>query len=294
MRRVARSAPPGFDLEPLAGGVLLLRSTLRDSALARLLRSGRWEERVERLYEGRGSTGVLAAGGERFVVRGYRHGGLLRRLTGERYASPNRAFREAALYDELQRRGVPTLEAVAVVARRRFPFGFGLALLTREVAGARDLLAYLSAFPPLPEAREALRRAGETVRLLHEASFRHADLHPKNLLVTADSVLVIDLDRGAFAPAFTQTLRRRNLARMLRYFRRVEERSERALVGTTDLVRFLRAYAGPGWKSLAPEVLAHFRRTLPAHRLGWILDRLLAGRRIAPPLSIAQGRGGSS
>ncbi|HET6201759.1 MAG TPA: lipopolysaccharide kinase InaA family protein [Planctomycetota bacterium] len=291
---MARSAPPGFDLEPLGKGLLLLRSTLRGSPLARALRSGRFEQALEERYEGRGSVGVLDAGGERFVVRRYRHGGLLRRVTGECYASPNRAFREAALYEDLQRRGVPTLEAVAVVARRRVPFGFHLALLTREVPRARDLLSYLSGAPPLREARAVLRRAGETVALLHEAGFRHADLHPKNLLVSEGAVLVIDLDRGAFVPSLSPALRRGALARLLRYLHRVESRSSRTLVTATDLVRFLRAYAGSTWRSLAPEVLAQFRRTLPAHRAGWLLERLVAGRRLAPALAVPQERGEGS
>ena len=92
-------------------------------------------------FHGRERLGLLRLeDGGTALVRPYRHGGMLRRLTGGVFFTwPPRPFMELATTEEARRRGVPTLEIlVACVERLCGPLYRGW-LVTRELEGARDL-----------------------------------------------------------------------------------------------------------------------------------------------------------
>ncbi|TFH87584.1 3-deoxy-D-manno-octulosonic acid kinase [Billgrantia azerbaijanica] len=170
---------------------------------------------------GRGASLFLDAGDAQWVLRPYRRGGMIARLSERRYLwtgdSRTRAFRELRLTATLHERGLPVPRPVAAGVTRHGPT-YEAALLTVRIPGARALAELLAA----GEADEALlHRVGATIRRFHDAGLDHVDLNARNLLVDpVGRVWLIDLDRCR--------LRRpgrwheRNLARLARSLAKLE------------------------------------------------------------------------
>jgi tRNA A-37 threonylcarbamoyl transferase component Bud32 len=107
-----------------------------------------------------------------------------------------------------------------------------------------EAVLYGEAPPCAVARREIVRRAGASVRRLHDAGVPHPDLHPKNLLVAPDGrVLVIDLDRAR--PADGLLPEETRLENLVRLGRSIEKHRLRGMrVGRRDALRFLTGYAG--------------------------------------------------
>ncbi|SDL54492.1 3-deoxy-D-manno-octulosonic acid kinase [Modicisalibacter muralis] len=137
---------------------------------------------------------LLGIGGQQWVLRPYRRGGMAARLSESRYVwtglARTRGFRELRLTAELHARGLPVPAPVAAHVRRH-GLSYAAALLTVRLPGARALAE------SLPRADTALlERVGATIRCFHDAGLDHVDLNARNLLVTPDErVWLIDLDR---------------------------------------------------------------------------------------------------
>jgi 3-deoxy-D-manno-octulosonic acid kinase len=230
--------------------------------------------------------GIEAPGGT-LVVRRYRHGGLLRWLTGSRFLSPQRPFVELCLQRELARAGFRSPEVVAARAVRAQPWGWSLAVATRRIADALDLGQVLAQRRAgqldLASWRALLREAGRFVARLHAAGFLHADLTPRNLLVERSplqarrpELWVLDLDRSRWVAGLSDEARWANLARLARHADRLERERELA-VGRTDRMRFLRGWCPEreprhrAWRAIA----ARGRAASAFHALGWLLERRL-------------------
>lgn len=222
----------------------------------------------------------------RFVVRHYAHGGLLRRLLGDRFFLGSRPFREMMITEEIRKRGIPTVHVVAALCHRGWgPFYRG-ELITEEIPGARDVVSLLFDFGKAPSKREHLlrretvRHAGRAVRLMHDRGVYHGDLNLKNILVqTANrhdpGVFIIDFDRSKIRKSLSTRHRMRNL---LRLNRSVEKwNTKGAGISYTDKARFFQAYADGD-----SEIVHTMRRHLKGarirarwYRIGWLADRLL-------------------
>jgi hypothetical protein len=63
---------------------------------------------------------VLISKGPRgaLAIRRYRHGGLLRRLTGDLFFFGNRPLQELVVTEEARSAGVPTLKILAAIRQR--------------------------------------------------------------------------------------------------------------------------------------------------------------------------------
>ncbi|MFY0991656.1 3-deoxy-D-manno-octulosonic acid kinase [Halomonas sp. C05BenzN] len=150
---------------------------------------------------GRGASLFLDAGADQWVLRPYRRGGMVARLSATRYLwtglERTRAFRELRLTAELFSRGLPVPRPVAAgVARHGLTYE--AALITVRIAGARALAELLTS----GEADEALlMHVGHTVRRFHDAGLDHVDLNARNLLIDRDDrAWLIDLDRCRLRP----------------------------------------------------------------------------------------------
>lgn len=227
-------------------------------------------------YQGRGSTAIVRIGGNALVVRRFLPGGLFRRFRASSFRSHERPFRELATYRYLLSSGVPTLEPVAAVARRRAARWI-LHLLTERLEPAEELLSILLAPGTTRRHRIAVvAAAGESVRRMHASGVFHADLHLKNLLWREGVVHVIDLDRAVREETLGRLARVRNLERLWRYaHRRLGTQESRLL---RDALAFLRAYEGSRRErhELLRAVVRRYRSGLWRHRLGWFLERLFA------------------
>jgi Lipopolysaccharide kinase (Kdo/WaaP) family len=277
-------------------GLRLLESArgslaVREDLAQRMLASGLGPDDAPRLTPldlvGKRNLEGIEGAGDAFVVRRYRHGGLLRWLTGSRFRSPERPFVELCLQRELARAGIRSPEVVAARAVRSRPWGWSLAVVTLRVHDALDLgqaLAQQQAGQlDLAQSRALLREAGRCVARMHAAGFLHADLTPRNLLVERAALRderpdlwVLDLDRSRWVPELSDELRWENLARLARHVERLGR--ERGLaVGRTDRMRFLCGWCperGPrrrAWRAIAERG----RSGGALHAVGWLLERRL-------------------
>ena len=180
--------------------------------------------REESRFHGRERLAVLPLdNGGSALARLYRHGGMLRCLTGGVFFTwPARPFRELAITEEARRRGLPTVEILAAsVERVCGPFYRGW-LVTRELEGARDLWAVLQddRFAAAPR-QSLLAVVAQTIRQMHRQGIYHGDLNLKNILIRreADQLrsYIIDFDKARFfAGEVPAAKAERNLARLLR------------------------------------------------------------------------------
>ncbi|MCA1768451.1 MAG: 3-deoxy-D-manno-octulosonic acid kinase [Halomonas sp.] len=170
---------------------------------------------------GRGVSLFLAADSDReWVLRPYRRGGFVARLSGTRYLwtglERTRAFRELRLTADLHQRGLPVPTPVAAAVNRH-EFTYEAALITERIRGARALASRLEE----RLADEALLiEVGRTIRRFHNAGLDHVDLNARNLLVDKrDRVWLIDLDRcGLRSQGRWQAANLARLARSLTKF----------------------------------------------------------------------------
>jgi 3-deoxy-D-manno-octulosonic acid kinase len=192
---------------------------LGDAALEAAFEPGFWAARGEliEVTGGRGSAWFISGDG-RWVLRHYRRGGWIARLSRDRYLWAGetrvRAFAEYRVLAELVRGGLPVPNPVAARYRRSGPF-YRCDLITQRIAGARPLSSVLS-LGPVNE--DTWREVGAAVARLHAAGADHADLNAHNILVGIDgAVSVIDFDRGMLrTPGESGAWAARNLSRLHR------------------------------------------------------------------------------
>jgi 3-deoxy-D-manno-octulosonic acid kinase len=158
-----------------------------------------WRARgeLQEVTAGRGAAWFVSRGDRRWVLRHYRRGGFIARLSADAYVwngeDKVRAFAEWRLLAVLAERGLPVPKPVAA-RYRRAGLLYRCDLITERIAAAEPLSAMLSR-AALSESR--WREIGAVIARLHAAGADHADLNAHNLLLTpAGAVSVIDFDRG--------------------------------------------------------------------------------------------------
>ena len=178
------------------------------------------EARPFRPPGGRGPLALVPAGdlGEA-VVRPYRRGGLPARLSDDRYLAGDRAFRELDLTLYFEAAGIPVATPLAAVQSSARP-GYRAALVTLRVRDATPAARVLAGEPG--GRRDALRRMGRSIRMLHGAGGFHPDLNVHNFLVPrspGSPAVILDLDRVRRlpfpVPALVGRLNLRRLRRSL-------------------------------------------------------------------------------
>ncbi|GGY79000.1 3-deoxy-D-manno-octulosonic acid kinase [Marinobacter zhanjiangensis] len=154
----------------------------------------RWGDRAQPVSAGgRGSAWFVGTDQGDMVLRHYRRGGLVARVSERNYVYTGwrntRSYREFQLLRELHDQGLPVPEPVAACANRRWMW-YHAAILIRRIPGA----------VPFPEVGnlhdEALwAKVGKTIRRFHNAGLDHVDLNCDNILLKGGDVYLIDLDR---------------------------------------------------------------------------------------------------
>jgi 3-deoxy-D-manno-octulosonic acid kinase len=168
-----------------------------------------WRARGELIAAaaGRGSAWFIASGdhqsgdhqsgGRQWVLRHYRRGGFIARLSRDGYVWAGedrvRAFAEWRLLDIMRRRGLPVPKPVAARYQRE-GLCYRCDLITERIVDAEPLSAVLARGAL---AESAWRAVGAAVARLHHAGVDHADLNAHNVLLDIDGVVsVIDFDRA--------------------------------------------------------------------------------------------------
>jgi 3-deoxy-D-manno-octulosonic acid kinase len=169
---------------------------------------------------GRGSAWFVGSGAHPWVLRHYRRGGFMARISEDRYwwsaEDRVRSFSEWRLLHFLAQGGLNTPKPVAAFYRRK-RWTYRCDLITERISQAQALSAALEAGP----LTAALWRAvGAALARLHRHGVDHADLNAHNILIDSCGVVsVIDFDRGRLRAPGAWTLR--NLARLERSLQKI-------------------------------------------------------------------------
>lgn len=146
---------------------------------------------------GRGSAWFISTPLEDYVLRHYRRGGLMARITTDRYfwvgLEHTRAWQEWKLMAHIQRRGLPGPIPLAARVVRHGLF-YTADILTRRIKNTVSLSEYLSEKKLSAAGWQAI---GSCIRKFHKAHIYHADLNAHNLLLDEnENVYMIDFDKG--------------------------------------------------------------------------------------------------
>jgi 3-deoxy-D-manno-octulosonic acid kinase len=238
----------------LPGGAMLYDGSRLSNLAATWFDPQHWEARgeVEGTARGRGSAHYIKTDGKRFVLRHYRRGGLVARLSNDRYfwhgADETRPFAEWQLTYRLHRAGLPVPAPLAaryqqtgmtytgdIITERLNTVG---SLAECLATGALSILTWIS--------------IGRCIRRFHDLGVCHADLNAHNLLLNEDAqVYMIDFDQCQLRKA--GLWRDGNLVRLRRSLEKVTYSLPRDRFGEADWHGLLDGYRQTsGDQPLAP------------------------------------------
>lgn len=241
--------PVGFKkLHPQRARMIVVRETLEPHLDAERFFDEAQSAEQTSPFHGRGQLCLYRFdNGEAALVRAYRHGGMLRHVTGHFFFTwPPRPFRELAVTEEVRRRGVPTPEVLGACVERIWgPFYRGW-LLTRELTGGHDFWAALrNRLSTDPVAEPLIEAVARSLGTMHRRGVCHADLNLKNILVRHErsgiKSYIIDFDKARLFPGAVPPHRvEKNLRRLYRSVRKLDP--ERHWLPEKDWRLLLRCY----------------------------------------------------
>ena len=194
--------PTGTEVrhKEVPGGAMLYDASRAGNADIAWLDHDWWAKRgaVRASSEGRGAALFVDADGRRLVLRHYRRGGWMARLSVDRYlwqhAAATRSFVEWHLLYLMRRAALPVPVPIAACYRRTGRYTYSADLLTEQIAGASSLATRLAA-APLPLM--GWIAIGRCLRRFHDDGVYHADLNAHNVLLDDEQrVWLVDFDRG--------------------------------------------------------------------------------------------------
>jgi len=174
---------------------------------------------------GRGAAWFVSGGFGEAVLRHYRRGGLVARLSRDTYVwrgeQAVRSLAEFRLLASMHAEGLPVPAPLAAAYWRR-GIGYRAALLVERIPAVRALAEWLG------ESADAApwETVGAMLARFHAAGVHHADLNAHNILVDAcGGTWLIDFDRGRRrTPGRWRQANLRRLARSLAKLARGDDR----------------------------------------------------------------------
>lgn len=148
---------------------------------------------------GRGGAWFIDEAAGPLVLREYRRGGLVARLSESSYIflgeRRTRSFVEFRLLNHLAVAGLPVPVPVAAMCRRVSAMRYQASILIQKIEGTQPLANLIGLLDP-----GAWKALGGVIRRFHDAGVYHADLNCFNVLVRNTDFYLIDFDKGRLAP----------------------------------------------------------------------------------------------
>ncbi|MGH8186012.1 MAG: 3-deoxy-D-manno-octulosonic acid kinase [Steroidobacteraceae bacterium] len=228
------------------GGILYDASRLRKPG-HELFEPDHWRGQgaLQEVGGGRASVAILQAGNGRWLLRHYRRGGWIAKLSHDGYLwlgeSRTRSFSEWRLLAELRRRNLPVPAPIA--ARYvRGTFTYRADLITEYLASSRTLADAITG-NALPASHWSA--VGAVIAAFHREGVHHADLNANNILLreaapATPQVYLLDFDRGRIRPrgAWESDV----LARLRRSLEKIERLRHDVRCGEREWTSLLEGY----------------------------------------------------
>lgn len=168
---------------------------------------------------GRGQAHVTELGELSVVLRHYRRGGLVAKLSQDRFLgrdpAQSRAMREYQLLRRMRSWGLPVPAPVAARCVVR-GLGYRADIMVTLLPGTRNLVQRLAVAPLPPQAWQTI---GQAIRRMHDRQVFHADLNAHNLLLDdAGGAWIVDFDKCDIRSG--DAWKQGNLQRLLRSLRK--------------------------------------------------------------------------
>ncbi|MFN3531553.1 MAG: lipopolysaccharide kinase InaA family protein [Candidatus Brocadia sp.] len=218
---------------------------------------------------------------ERFVVRNYRHGGLLGKLFGGVFYDGNRPLNEVFLNEIAARKGVPSAEVIAIAKRKLWCVFYKADFISKEIPGAVDLVQFLKESSPalIQKSKKSIIFAlVRLIRNMHDAGIFHADLHLKNILLKGDTngefqAYIIDLDKSVVLKELNIEHRIKNLLRLDRSLEKLRWLSGAIKISQKDVSTF----GNPHGFSLSPVELSgkNYSSKISVPQNDWSGERMM-------------------
>ena len=181
-----------------------------------------WRERdlVVAEVPGRGSVLFIRHANDVWVLRHYRRGGFVARVTEDNYLwtglERTRAFREWRLLRTLHNDGMPVPRPIAAHVTRA-GLSYRADIITACIENTRSLASMIASGDGQASQWASI---GTTLRRFHDKGVDHADLNAHNILIDAEQrVFLVDFDRGGLKG--DGAWKRGNLKRLLRSLRKI-------------------------------------------------------------------------
>lgn len=160
-----------------------------------------WGERVVPVSSGgRGSAWFVERTGQDWVLRHYRRGGLISRLSAEAYIYGGerqvRSLREFRMLQRMKEMRLPVPKPVAASYCRHGLF-YQASIIIERLESVTPWGELLSGNVG---AGDSWERVGQALRSFHVEGVYHADLNCFNVMMASNRVYLIDFDRGEFRP----------------------------------------------------------------------------------------------
>ncbi|WP_283106946.1 3-deoxy-D-manno-octulosonic acid kinase [Shewanella surugensis] len=176
--------------------------------------------------QGRYTTWFIHHLGENWVLRHYYRGGLIEKISRDRYLfcglKRTRAMAEFNLLNILYREKFAVPKPIAANIIRQGLY-YRADLIIERINDAEDLLARLDRASMTQEEWFAL---GLCIAQFHQRGVYHADLNAKNILLDKNKFYLIDFDRGEIKKPHS-SWKQANLKRLLRSFNKEKAKSSK-------------------------------------------------------------------
>ncbi|MCP4430288.1 MAG: 3-deoxy-D-manno-octulosonic acid kinase [Gammaproteobacteria bacterium] len=146
---------------------------------------------------GRGGSIKIDLNGQTVVLRQYRRGGFIQKISSERYIwlgkGRTRPWREWNLLRDARDAGLPVPEPLAAIACKT-GLTYRAAIMTTYLEGTQTLADFL-VHSQLEQ--KLWYKLGLTIKKMQALGFRHTDLNANNLLIDQScGIYIIDFDKG--------------------------------------------------------------------------------------------------
>jgi len=174
---------------------------------------------------GRGTAYFVQHNGHELVLRHYMRGGLIARLSREKYIwtglHHTRPWKEWKLTNSLYQQGLPVPRPIAAQVIRNGLLYQG-SILTQKIPNS---LSFYEMIKSGRASKQINNKIGATIREFHDADLYHSDLNTKNILISnKEEVFIIDFDKCKYRHG--RRWKKNNINRLNRSINKQENNAE--------------------------------------------------------------------